>query len=79
MRSYRYTVETSVRYDMLINYESDGKPILTDQMPADAKEFGLHPIVIVCDEQGAQVDDQCGASFAALLSFIPRKGRPNHI
>ncbi|MHC4432785.1 MAG: hypothetical protein ACYTBS_13170 [Planctomycetota bacterium] len=59
---------------MLINYDSDGKPILTDQMLADAKEFGLHPIVVICDEQGAQVGDQCGASFAALVSFIPRQG-----
>jgi hypothetical protein len=74
MRSYRYTVETSIRYDMLINYDSDGKPILTDQMLADAKEFGLHPTVVVCDEQRAQVGDHCGASFAALVSFIPRKG-----
>lgn len=74
MRSYRYTVETSIRYATPINYDSDGNPILTDRMLADAKEFGLHPIVIVCDEQGAQVGDQCGVSFAALVSFVPRHG-----
>lgn len=59
---------------MLINYDSAGNPILTDEMLADAKKFGLHPIVVICDEQGAQVGDKCGVSFAALVSFIPRQG-----
>lgn len=59
---------------MLINYDPDRTPNITNEMMEDAKQFGLHPVVIICDESSSKVGDQTGISFAALVSFIPRKG-----
>ena len=59
---------------MLINYDPDEIPNITNEMLEDAKQFGLHPVVIICDEPNSQVGDERGVSFAALVSFIPRQG-----
>ena len=59
---------------MLINYDPDRTPNITNKMMEDAKQSGLHPVAIICDELGSKVGDEGGVSFAALVSFIPRQG-----
>jgi|WetSurMetagenome_2_1015567.scaffolds.fasta_scaffold246952_2 hypothetical protein len=59
---------------MLINYDPDGIPNITNEMLEYAKRFNLHPVVICCDESNSQVGDSNGVSFATLVSFIPRQG-----
>ena len=59
---------------MLVNRDPDGLPMLTDTMCRHAKELGLHIVQIICDEDRAEIGDQTGVSFFALVSFIPRQG-----
>lgn len=59
---------------MPIEYDPDARPQVTEEMLRDAKELGLHPINVICDEQGAKVGDQSGLSFIALVPSVPRQG-----
>ena len=59
---------------MLINYDPDGKPNLSNEMLEEAERCRLHPVNVICDEPNACVGDASGISFIALVSFIPREG-----
>ncbi len=59
---------------MLINYDPDGIPILTDDILEEAEQLRLHPVLVLCDEPGARVGTLTGVSFVALVAFIPRHG-----
>ena len=59
---------------MLLNYDPDSKPVLTPNALTLAKENGLHPVCVICDEKGARVGDATGLSFTAVTSFVPRVG-----
>lgn len=59
---------------MLINFDPDDTPTVTDEMARLAAERGIHPVHVICDEPNAKVGDAGGVSFMALVSFIPRAG-----
>lgn len=58
----------------MIEYDSDKTPELSDEALRYAKQNGLEPIQVICDEQNATVGDESGLTFCALVKFLPRKG-----
>ena len=58
----------------MLNYDPDGLPNLDPKAMERARELGLTPVHIICDEPGAQVDDDDAVSFFGFVAFMPRQG-----
>jgi hypothetical protein len=59
---------------MPINYDPDGRPEITPEMLAEARQYGLQIVHVICDEAGAKVGDATGVSFIALVPSVPNAG-----
>jgi hypothetical protein len=58
----------------MLNYDPDDKPKLDTAMLMEAREFGLHPVNVICDEPDARVGHHGGVSFIAFAAFAPQVG-----
>jgi hypothetical protein len=59
---------------MSLSYDPDERPRPSDEMIDCAVRNGMHVINVMCDERGSTVGDHTCASFAAIVTFLPRAG-----
>lgn len=59
---------------MMIEYDPDKKPEMSEEGWRTARENGLHPVQLICEEPNAKVGDHTGVTCLVLVSFVPRVG-----
>lgn len=58
----------------MIEYDPDSRPEMSEEGWRMAREMGVHPVQIICDEPNAKVGDPSGVTCMALVSCVPRVG-----
>ncbi len=58
----------------MLSYDPYRAPEFDTQTLMEAREMGLHPVNVICDEPNSQVGDNTGVSIVAFVSHIPRCG-----
>lgn len=58
----------------MANYDPDTKASVDPRQAEEARQFGLQPVNVICDEPGAKVGDHTGVSFIAFVPSVPSQG-----
>jgi len=58
----------------MLNYDPDGVPDIDPDALLEAAEFGMRPIHVICEDEGAKDGDLNGVSFVVYVHFVPRPG-----
>jgi hypothetical protein len=59
---------------MSITYDPDKTPDVDPESSRIARQLGMFPINVICDEPDAQPGDHTGVGFMAFVDVVPRIG-----